>query len=234
MVKVAVISRQLAVPDPFAPSESDSTLRRLATELHDGLVQDLFAARLEIDELLAAQNLPPETTERLRQLAGQLGESSNALRSIMHRLFHSESGTGGGGSVFERITAGVNEFADRSAITADLNVGGEGVEPGPAAGDLLVRAVREGLANVAKHARASQALVVVRTGLSWWAVEIADDGTGDPREVRQTITRPGGPSFGIASLADESNRLGGRLRVGSASRLGGIELSVSVPVGRGC
>lgn len=233
-MKVAVMSGQRMLPKSLSTPEDDSIMRRLATELHDGLVQDLFAARLEVDELLSAQDLPPQAAERLQRLAGQLGESSNALRSMMHRLFRHGSGTGEGGSLPERITAGVNESANRGAITADLRIEGEGVEPGPAAGNLMVRAVREGLANVAKHACASQSLVVVRCGHTWWTIEIHDDGVGDPGEVRRTITRPGGLSFGVASLADEADRLGGRLWLGSASGLGGIRLSVSVPVGRAC
>lgn len=233
MVQVAVISRQEALEHQVSVPEGDPALRRLATELHDGLVQDLFAARLEVDELLAAQSVPPEVTMRLRQLGERLGENSNALRSIMHRLFDGKARTAGTDSLLDRITAGVNEFADGSAITADLRVEGDGAEPAPAAGDLLVRAVREALANVAKHACASQVLVVVRPGRTWWSVEVGDDGLGNPREVRRRITRPCGVSFGIPSLIDESNRLGGRLRVGSAGRLGGIELRVSVPAGRG-
>lgn len=209
-------------------------MRQLATELHDGLVQDLFAVRLEVDELVAAHDLPPEAAERLQRLAGQLDESSNALRSVIYRLFHSGAGTGGGGSVLERITASVNDSANRSTITTDLRVEGEGVEPGPAAADLMVRVVREGLANVVKHACASQALVVVCGGRACWTIEIDDDGVGDPREVRRTITCPARLSFGMASLADEAGRLGGTLSVGSAGRLGGIQLSVSVPAGRAC
>lgn len=234
MVEVAVISGQRTLSNPFATPRVDSAIRQLATELHDGLVQDLFASRLEVDELIAAHDLPPEAAERLQRLAGRLGESSDALRSVIYRLFHNGAGAVGGGSMLERITATVNDSVHRGTITTDLRVEGEGVEPGSAAADLMVRVVREGLANVVKHACASQALVVVRGVQAWWTIEIDDDGVGDPMEVRRTITHPAGLSFGVASLADEASRLGGRLSVGSAGRLGGIRLSVSVPAGRAC
>lgn len=231
---MATIPRQWTLSSPFATPRVNSAMRQLATELHDGLVQDLFASRLEVNELIAAHDLPPEAAERLQRLAGRLGESSDVLRSVIYHLFHNGAGAGGGGSVLERITASVNDSVNYGTITTDLRVEGEGVEPGPAEADLMVRVVREGLANVVKHACASQALVVVRGVQAWWTIEIDDDGVGDPGEVRRTITRPAGLSFGMASLADEAGRLGGRLSVGPAGRLGGIRLSVSVPAGRAC
>ena len=82
----------------------------------------------------------------------------------------------------------IDRFVRAHSIRAELTVT-EGDGPVPtaaAAARLLLRAVREGLANVAKHAGASRVeVILVRRDERWWTVEVCDDGSGDAgRSVR--------------------------------------------------
>jgi signal transduction histidine kinase len=69
----------------------------------------------------------------------------------------------------------------------------------------------EGLANVAKHARASSASISIARRDGMLAVEIADDGVGGARPLDRS---------GLSGLADRVEALGGRLRVQSPSGAG--------------
>jgi signal transduction histidine kinase len=213
---------------PAATTSPGAFARDVAAELHDGVAQQLFAASLDVEEMLDLRELPDEARQRLERLADRLSRSSRDLRSVLHAMLAGRPRPTSDSCVLDRVHARLADV--HSDITVDLQVTGEGPEPDAVAGDLVVRAVTEGLANIVKHGDASQALVLIRRGTSWWTVEVHDDGIGDPAEVRIKMAQRSGMCFGLCSLADEARRLGGRIWISGAARLGGISLSLSVPV----
>lgn len=210
-------------PDPA------KVLRSTAAELHDGVAQDLFVSSMEIEELTRVPGVPAAVGEQLARIASNLHQSSLELRGVLTAMFEGDLERRGE-TVVERIRPCVDHALRRSDLTVDIRLEGAGAEPGADSADLIVRGVREGLANVVKHAEASEALVIVRRGEKWWTVMVEDDGLGDANAVRHIITNSAGLTLGLASLAAEAERLGGRLWMSSAGRLSGLNLSVSVPV----
>ena len=223
-------------PDP-APAEAaalresraESAVHLLAAELHDGLSQQLFAAELDVHELRCTPGLSPEVNRVLDRLANRLEMGSKELRGALFKMLEAEREHEELVRVADRIRDALTDFRDRHVLGATLDVHGTGPEPDTAAARLLLRTVREGLANVAKHAGAAQVLVVLRRGRRWWTVEVHDDGAGDPGAVRLCAIEA--TSFGLFSLLTESSRVGGRLWVTQSPSLTGVQLSVSVPVG---
>jgi signal transduction histidine kinase len=220
-----------APPVPVVPPPAESAVHLLAAELHDGLSQQLFAAELDVHELRCTPGLTPEVREVLDRLALRLEMSSKELRGALFKMLEAEREHEELVAVSERVRDSVADFRDRHGCRAVLEIEGNGPEPDPAAARVLLRTVREGLANVAKHARAAQVLVVLRRGRRWWTVEVHDDGSGDPAEVSRCASAA--TSFGLFSLDTESARVGGRLWVTRAEGLRGVQLNVSVPVGAG-
>ncbi len=90
--------------------------------------------------------------------------------------------------------------------------------PNPVAGQMLA-ALREALANTAKHAQASRADVVVEAGTDL-VLTVRDNGTG----LRET-----GRRGGLANLAERAAELGGTLRTVTGEG-GGTELEWRVPL----
>lgn len=197
---------------------------QVAANLHDSLSQALFAARMKITELL--DDDLPASARRLAEEAGEL--TAEAVDRIHEALYTLVDDGRGAGTILDDIRDVVNEFVDEDFASIDLVLRGQGADPSGAPAKLLVRAVREGLTNVYKYARATEVVVTVRRGVVWWSVEISDDGCGDPVVIRRHLTASHA-AFGLASLDAESRRLGGRLYVGRDARLGGIALSISVP-----
>lgn len=220
---------QSASVAPACPAES--AVHLLAAELHDGLSQQLFAAELDVHELRCTPGLPAEVREVLDRLAKRLEMGSKELRGALFKMLEAEREHEELVPLTERVRDSVADFRDRHGCPAGLKVEGSGPEPDAAAARVLLRTVREGLANVAKHAQASQVSVVLRRGRRWWSVEVHDDGSGDPAEVSRCVREA--TSFGLFSLDTESARVGGRLWIGRAAALGGVQLNVSVPVGAG-
>ena len=149
------------------------------------------------------------------------------LRGALFKMLEAGARARGAAPPTGRVREAVAEFREGQGIPVTLRVHGAGPEPSPAAARLLVRAVREGLANVVKHANAADVLVVLRCGRRWWTVEVHDDGSGNPQVVRECAAKA--TSFGLYSLVDTA-RVGGRFWVSEAPALGGVRLSVSVPV----
>jgi signal transduction histidine kinase len=96
-----------------------------------------------------------------------------------------------------------------------------------AAAGVVFRAVRELLSNVLKHARAPSAKVSLRRSGNQLEIDVEDQGVGfDPETVTASATNGG---FGLFSVREQINRLGGTMEV--ASRQGrGTSVSLRLPL----
>lgn len=215
---------------PAATVDGDRrALRAAAAELHDGVAQTLFVVGVEVDELLQADGMSAEVRERLAVIASGLRHASVELRGAMLTMFDGDPDRLDQ-SVVDRVRSCAEAVNQRGGPRVHIGLEGTGAEPDRDRADLLVRSAREGLANVVKHAHASEALVILRRGEHWWTVMVEDDGIGDGAVVRQALARSSGVNLGLASLSAEASRLGGRLWLSPAGLLTGVNLSVSVPV----
>lgn len=205
--------------------------RRIGTDLHDGVTQQLFGAELAVQELRDVPDLSPAALPIVDRLANHLTTANSQLRTALFELANADESPGADDPLGAWIRHHLESFVQETGVSADVEFHGAGREPLGRSREVVLRSVREGLANVAKHASATQVLVVVRSGLTWITVEVLDDGDGDEMAVRARLAKPNGLSFGLLSLANDTERLGGRLWISTAPRLGGLRLSVSVPVG---
>jgi signal transduction histidine kinase len=202
--------------------------RSLAERLHDGLSQQLFAAELDLHELRVRADLPDDVREVLDRLSARLTAGTRQLREELHAVM-AENEADHSSPLAEALTElSAMVAAECPAVTVAVQVTGRGPQPPAPGGRVLLRAAREGLANVIKHAGATHALVVLRRDPRWWIVEVHDDGRGDPAVLRASMAQR--RSFGLDSLLASAGRVGGRLGVLTSPELGGILLTVAVPV----
>lgn len=217
---------------------------RMASELHDGVTQLLFAADLSLQEALAVPRLPAAARSHLDRARADVAAGSRQLRAALYELTQGGAddtagldaqGAPDGDPWLAEVRAVVDRFFARSGISADVHVRGEGRPPPAQARAILLRTVREGLANVLKHAHATEALVVVRRSDHWWMVEVHDDGCGDAVRLRRALTpalrfsRRSEGGYGLTSLKRETAQVGGRLWLSASPRLQGLQLTASVP-----
>jgi two-component system, NarL family, sensor histidine kinase DevS len=193
---------------------------RIARDLHDLVIQRLFATGMSLQ---GATALMPgsEAVHRVEQAVDALDETIKDIRTAIFSL--SSRGADEPLGVRARILAVVEEMTAPLGFAPALRMAGpiDTQVPGHVA-DQLLAALREALANVAKHAQATRASVTVEAGPDL-VLTVRDNGTGLTGATRRS---------GLANLADRAAELGGTLRAVAAEG-GGTDLEWRAPLAPG-
>jgi two-component system, NarL family, sensor histidine kinase DevS len=170
---------------------------RIARELHDSVIQRLFAAGLH----LQASTDRPDSTERVTAVVDEIDKAIREIRGViftLHRPAHLESG------LEAALRASINEAARLLGHRPTLRLGGILGNIPEDLGSELLTVVREALMNVAKHARATKTDVSLDVGLDAVTLVVSDDGVGIPA-LKETQT--GG--LGLRNIRERASLLGG-------------------------
>lgn len=188
---------------------------RIARDLHDTVIQRLFAAGLQLQALTA--RVDPELVDRMETVVNDLDETIREIRTAIFALSHSpasESGLRG------RILAVVQDASDGLGFEPRLQFEGPVESMDERVADHLLPTLREALANVVRHAAARNVRVIIEVDVDDIVLVVSDDGVGHPGEVL------GG--HGILNMTNRATELGGRLRLESVDPHG-TRLVWSVP-----
>lgn len=198
--------------------------QRLGDNLHDDVAQILFAAQLNLDSILAQDEVGEDVARRLTQARGLLIRGDTAIRTVIHKLSSPPAA-----DIATRLAAVVaaveEEFSLPIHVHTDEGVAEVGRNLRRAAGDALMKAAREALVNAAKHAgpcRVTIKLEVERD--QHLLLTIADDGLG--ASVPQA-----GYHHGLVSIRQLIHDQGGWTTV-RHGRNGGTVVTVTVPTDR--
>ncbi len=202
---------------------SDVERRRIATDLHDGLVQDLVGVSFALAGAAREQDLPPHVANRLEAASQSVRSSVTSLRSTLVDIFPRDLADLG-------LRGGLDDLAgDASAGGLRVQVGGVDVPPtlSKPVVLLLYRAAREAVRNVQRHAEASSAVITAGTDRATAWVSVVDDGVGFDPAVLQTRAAEG--HLGLRGLEGVVRDAGGSLRVESEPGRG-TKVFVQVPI----
>jgi signal transduction histidine kinase len=191
---------------------------RIARDLHDLVIQRLFATGMSLQGA-AALLRDPETGHRVEQAVDALDETIKDIRAAIFSL--QARGEAEPARLRTRILAVIEEMTESLEFAPALRLAGplDTQVPGPIAGQLLA-ALREALANVAKHAHASRVDVSVEAGPEL-ILTVRDNGVGMPKTARRS---------GLGNLADRAGELGGTFHAAPAEGGGtGLEWRVPLP-----
>ena len=206
---LAEVRRQL-VSEAMQSDERHS--RAIAEHLHDGALQTLLAARLELDE---ARERNPDPA--LDTVYGALQEAAAGLRSTVTELHPQVLAQLG-------LTAGVRELVRQFQARYDVEVVAELDDVGaPEAQALIYRAARELLTNVGKHAGATSVRVSLARRGNDVILTVADDGSGFDPDIVATSLAQG--HIGLGSLLARFDAMGGSMHI--ASDVHGTQVTVT-------
>jgi signal transduction histidine kinase len=201
---------------------SDVERRRIATDLHDGVVQDLAGVALQ---LAAAADDPDRQANGavMADAAGSLRRSITSLRSTLVEIYPPDLADAG-------LAAALADLAQDNSdddLTVSVHTRGRTDGLNAPASALLYRAAREGLRNVHHHAQASTASVTAgqRKGTAW--VEVVDNGIGFDPTIVDGKAADG--HLGLRGLAGLVRDAGGTVVIDSSPG-SGTTLRVEVPV----
>jgi signal transduction histidine kinase len=206
-------------------------MRRLSGELHDGAVQELLVAGYDLVELTETADLGADAQALVERVASRIDEAYDQLRRVLTEMSREDDPTDPDLSLVDALRACAAGPLVPAGVRVDV-LGPDGPEPAGAARDVAIRAVREGLINVRKHAGATRVVVSVRRSRRWWKVDVDDDGNGDEHLLRGLLRVRRPQSYGLPSIASDASMVGGRLWIGVSPELGGIRVSTSVPTRR--
>jgi signal transduction histidine kinase len=201
---------------------------RIGQELHDGIIQSLYAVTLSLEDAsdLLAED-PAEASTRIDRAIDTVHTSIRDIRNFVlglrpHLLERSDL-VGGLASL-------ADEFRLNTMVDTEIDLD-EGVEATGALSDgrraQLLQITREALSNSARHSGASRATIRLAREPGALILEIEDNGKGfDPANL------PGGDHQGLVNMRDRTLSMGGQLEVHSSPG-SGTRVVVRMPIPEG-
>lgn len=204
----------------FAQAQELVALRertRIGMDLHDGMIQELYAIGLKLDDgtSMLADDMA-EGERSLREARDELRHVIAELRTYVYGL-HDGDRSVDVGPALKRLGEEFSSTSSAVSIEAEERIR----LPGSTAAH-VVHIVREALANALRHADPSCVRVCVRTAGPTLRIDVEDDGRGfDPSDVLHGL--------GLKDMRDRAALFGGRLSIHSAVGEG-AKISLSVPI----
>jgi signal transduction histidine kinase len=197
--------------------------RRIAADLHDGVVQDLAGISYSLSAAAdgADSRSPEETRATVREAASGTREAIRQLRSLLVEIHPPNLRAAG-------LEAALGDAVSRlsaAGVAVELDVADERL---PEDVELLFyRAANEAVRNVERHAAAEEVSVRVSSANGTARLEVIDDGAGFSPEQREQRRAEG--HVGLALVEELALRAGGRLEVAPRPG-GGTSFVMEVPV----
>lgn len=217
---------------------------RIGRDLHDFAIQQLFAAGMQLDatkqKVKGGEVTREETLGLLDMSLASVDEAVRQIRAIVHDLREPDKTV----NLVERIRRETSlsrsflGFAPSLVVSLDGQPINAVVEDEDAAiaslearidddlGDDMVAVVREGLSNIARHARATAGAVTIdvqeKVNQGWVSVRVADDGRGlDPNRTRNS---------GLANMKQRAQKHGGTFYLSEGIDGKGTQLNWRAPL----
>ncbi len=184
---------------------------RIAADLHDHVVQEIFAVGMGLQGMLPMLGGP----EQRDRVTGYVEALDDTIRRIRSTIFQLEQPAHAANSLKQRLLDVAEAEREALGFAAQVDFSGalDVSVPGPLTDD-VVAVVREALSNVARHSRATHAWVLASVAGDLVSVDVVDDGVG--------IGKPG-RSSGLTNMRRRAERYGGSLDV-SQPATGGTHL----------
>jgi signal transduction histidine kinase len=190
---------------------------RIARDMHDGLVQYVYALGLQLEharDLVAEQ--PDAVTPVLTTSIQQTNHVLSEMRTFIYQLrpiIMKEKEIG------QWVLDLCRQFQEATGIPVRAQVGDPAEEElSPAISIALFRIIQETLANIYKHAEATHATLSLDFGASGARLVIEDDGRGFDVDARPARAIQQG--HGLANIEERVRELGATLSLESAPGAG--------------
>ncbi|MCW2755490.1 MAG: hypothetical protein JWQ32_2901 [Marmoricola sp.] len=172
---------------------------RIARDLHDSVIQRLFATALQLQGLRRIVVLD-EVRDRLGEAVAELNTTIRDIRSTIFELRHDD-----GTSLKAEIRALVKEYVPVLGFTPFVRIRGPvDVAVSDEVSHQLMASLREGLSNVARHAEADACVVEVEATGERLTLRVSDNGRGIAEAVSES---------GLRNVRRRATDLGGLFRI---------------------
>ncbi len=193
---------------------------RIAKELHDGVIQSLFAVGMGLQ---AAGTLSKDAELEAR-IEGAVNEIDRVIRDLRNYIFGLRPGILADRQLDQAIRQLATDFEQKTGVTTVVEIDGTiASELASRAAD-VVQLAREALSNVGRHAGAATCRVSLsRSDDGAGILEIDDDGLGFDLEQARNKGQ------GLRNLDERAASLGGKLKVVSTAGEG-TTVAITMPL----
>lgn len=175
---------------------------RIARDLHDSVIQRIYASGLALQGALR-MHPTPDVADRLERVVADLDDT---IQDIRGTIFSLQSTSGGQGGLQSEISELVTRAARHLGFTPALRQKGpiEAVVP-PDTARQAMAVLRESLSNVVRHADATRIDVAVTAARGELRISVADNGIGVGEAPRRG---------GLRNIAERATELDGVVEIG--------------------
>jgi signal transduction histidine kinase len=210
---------QLWVEDVERRQALTSERERIGRDLHDGIIQSIYAAGLMLEN--ARHNISDKPKSAQNQLTRAIDSLNQIIQDIRRYIFDLR-----GEMPEDDLETGLRkmlkDFRVNTLLEIDFSVEGKDARKlGVERRQHVFQIVREALANAARHAQAKRVEVSLKHGTSAMQLHISDDGVG---LSTQSIDK----GHGLRNLRERTRLLEGTLDIDSAPNEG-VTLILTVP-----
>lgn len=210
---------QLWVESVVQKQALSSERERIGRELHDGIIQSIYAAGLMLEG--ARHSISHEPSSAQSQLTRAIDSLNQTIQDIRRYIFNLR-----GEMPEDDLESGLRkilkDFRVNTLLQIDFTVEGEDAQRiGFERRQHVFQIVREALANVARHAQARRVAVCLRHDAHALQLRISDDGVGLP-------TLPTDKGHGLRNIRERARLLESTLDIDSAPNKG-VTLLLTVP-----
>jgi signal transduction histidine kinase len=205
---------------------------RVARDLHDGLLQSFTGVVLQLETIHSTLETSPQDARRMiTETQALIMSDQRELRRFVEQLRPRPVGRETKFDFAARLQDLRQRFENQWGIRLAFDV--ENIDPIVSGfiGQETFRLIHEAVTNSAKHGRASDVRVGLRTAGSEMHIEVADNGTGFPFHGRLTLEEMRESKAGPTVLAERVSSLNGNLTVDSTES--GAIVRMTVPLGFG-
>jgi signal transduction histidine kinase len=190
---------------------------RIAQDLHDLVIQRLFATGLSLQAITKDPEIPEHHLSRVREVIDNLDSTVQQIRSSVFALQSQEGAHG----LRSRIQAEIDSLRSSSPMIISCEFQGpvDTVIVGEIA-DQVFAVVRELLTNAIKHSQAQKVEVKIVALIAGVEVRVTDDGVGIENGVKRS---------GLLNLAGRAEKLHGGFEIQKLSR-GGTSSSWKIKI----
>ena len=190
----------------------DEERRRIAREIHDGLGQELAAAKMILDGILSKSPLPrmQQASADASQLVDRAIQQVRTISHLLHPPLLDEVG------LVSALRWYLEGLSERSGIEIHLKVDPPDLSRlKPELETAIFRIIQEALTNMFRHSGARNGSICLTENNGRIMVTVRDDGKGIEEQVIQL--RPDSVGVGIGGMRQRVNELGGSLRLANAN-----------------
>jgi PAS domain S-box-containing protein len=223
--KLLIYQKQLRSLASELSLSEERLRRRIATNIHDHIGQNLAISKIKLESL--AQSISsPELGKSLNDIVELIARIIESTRSLTFELSPPVLYELGFEAAMEWL---VRQMREQHGLSTEFRGDGQSKPLDDNVRVLLFQAVRELLVNVAKHAQARNVTVSTQMAGDEIRVDVEDDGVGfDISQAGSHDYKTGG--FGLFSIRERLGHIGGHLNVESKRGVG-TRVTLMAPIG---